>query len=142
MRPFGVTLLCIYQVLRGLMGLVFGLLILSFVGPANKFASVTSAGNSVERLVGGMGHAAGLVVILFAVLHIIAGYGLLRMRNWGRLLTILFSAIELSQIISRGVGVNEFSWLVGSLNAACIFYLAMPAVGRAFRAERSRAQAI
>lgn len=140
MRPFAVTLVFIYQILRGLVGLVFGLFILVFVGPANKFASVSSAGNSVERLVGQIGHAAGLVVILFAVVHLIASYGLLLMRNWGRLLTILFSAIELALIIYRGVGMNIFSLSVGVLNAACIFYLAMPAVRRAFQGNRTQAR--
>lgn len=138
MRPFGVTLICIYQILRGLMGLVFGLFIVVFVGSANKFTSVAARGNSVERLVGQMGHAAGLVVILFAVVHLIGSYGLWLMRNWGRLLTILLSAIELALIISRGVGANVFSLLVGVLNAVCIFYLAMPPVRRAFRADRTR----
>jgi hypothetical protein len=139
MRPLGVTLVGIYQILRGLMGLVFGLFILFFVGPANKFASVASRGNSVERVVGHMGHAAGLVVILFAIVHVIASYGVLLIRNWGRLLTILFSAIELALVISKDVGVNVFSLLVGGLNAACIFYLAMPPVRRAFQTERTRA---
>jgi hypothetical protein len=137
MRPIAVTLVCIYQILRGITGLVFGAFIVVFVGPAHKFASVTSAGNSVERLVGQMGHAAGLVVILFAVVHLIGSYGLLLMRNWGRLLIILFSAVELALIVSRGPGLNVFSLSVGALNAACIFYLAMPLVRRTFQARRA-----
>ncbi|MGO8793616.1 MAG: hypothetical protein ACLQLC_02240 [Candidatus Sulfotelmatobacter sp.] len=140
MRPIGVTLVCIYQVLRALAGMVFGFFILFFVGPANKFAAITSFGNAIERLAGQLGHAVGLVVICFALLHLIATYGLWVMRNWGRLFTILFFAIELALIISRGVGMNRFSLLVGVLNAACIFYLAMPPVRRGFLGSRVAAR--
>jgi hypothetical protein len=139
MRPFGVTLVGIYQLLRAFMGLAFGLFILFFVGPANKFASMSRTGNFVERHVGHMGHAAGVAIIVFAFVHILAGYGLWVMRNWARLLTILFSAIELALIVSRGLGGNVFSLPVGVLNAACIFFLAMPPVRRAFHGERKKA---
>lgn len=136
MRPLGVTLVSLYQILRGVTGLVFGLFILIYPGPANKFASVASEGNSVERLVGHFGHAAGLIIIVFAVVHLLAGYVVLRMRNWGRVLTIVFSAIELALVLPGAVGVNIFSLFFGGINAACIFYLAMPPIRRAFYAPR------
>ncbi len=136
-HPVGVTLVGIYQILRGLTGLVFGFFIWYFVGPNTKFAAISSAGNRAERLVGHLGHAAGIVVMLFAVVHIILSFGLFLMRNWGRLLTILFFAIELALIISRGVSGSRFSLLIGALNAVCIFYLAMPSVRRTFQVLRA-----
>jgi hypothetical protein len=135
MRPFGVTLAGIYQILRCLTGLVFAGFILLFVGPANKFHLVSSHGNLPERIVGHFGAAAaGLAIILFAVIHIFAGYGVLRMHNWGRQLAIILSAIELAMMLPGVAGGNPFRLVFGALNAACIFYLAMPSIRRTFLA--------
>ena len=134
MRPLGVTLVGFYQILRAVIGSVFGLFVVFYRGPANKLASVAAQGNAVERLLGGFGHAAGVVIIVFAGVHLLAGYGVLQMRNWGRFLTLLLSAVELVLVLPGAVQVNIFSLLFGVINAACIFYLAMPPIGRAFHA--------
>src|SRR5712692_2952675 len=135
MRPLGVTLVGFYQILRGVLGLVFGLSILLFSGLAAKLASLAAEGNAVENLLRSFGHLAGLGIIVFAVVHMIAGYGVLQMQNWGRLLTLLFSAIGLVLILPGVFVANICCWLFGAMNAACIFYLAMPPIKRAFHAE-------
>jgi uncharacterized membrane protein (DUF2068 family) len=135
MRPLGVTLVGFYQILRGVIGLLFGLSILLFTGMITKLASLAAEGNAVERVVHSFGHLAGLVVIVFAVVHMLAGYGVLQMQNWGRLLTLLFSAIGLVLLLPGVVHANAFSLFFGAINAACILYLAMPPIKRAFHAE-------
>jgi hypothetical protein len=135
MRPLGVTLVGFYQILRGVIGLVFGLSVLLVAGLAAKLASLAAEGNSVENLLRGFGHAAGLGIIVFAAVHMFAGYGVLQMQNWGRLLTLLFSAIGLVLVLPGVAHGNIFSVIFGAINGACIFYLAMPAIKRAFHAE-------
>jgi|SRR5271166_3734250 len=135
MRPLGVTLVGYYQILRGIIGLLFGLSVLLFAGMVAKLASLAAEGNAIQRYVHGLGHAAGLVIIVFAALHLLAGYGVLQMQNWGRLLTLLFSAIGLVLILPGVVHAHIFSLFFGAINAACIFYLAMPPIKRAFHAE-------
>jgi uncharacterized membrane protein (DUF2068 family) len=135
MRPLGVTLVGFYQILRGVIGLLFGLSILAFTGLTAKLASMAAEGNAVENFLGNFGRVAGLVIITFAVVHMIAGYGVLQMQNWGRLLTLLFSAIGLVLLLPGVVHVHLFSLFFGAINAACIFYLAMPPIKRAFHAE-------
>jgi len=135
MRPLGVTLVGIYQILRGVIGLLFGLSVLLFTGLAAKLASLAAEGNAVARLLYSFGHAVGLVIIVFAVVHMLAGYGVLQMQNWGRLLTILFSAIGLVLVLPGLAHAHIFSLLFGAINAACILYLAMPPIRRAFHAE-------
>jgi uncharacterized membrane protein (DUF2068 family) len=137
MRPLGVTLVGFYQILRGVIGLVFGLSVLLFAGLAAKIASLAAEGNAVENILRSLGHLAGLGIIVFAVVHMVAGYGVLQMQNWGRLLTLLFSAIGLVLVLPGVVHANIFSLLFGAINAACIFYLAMPPIKRAFHAERN-----
>jgi uncharacterized membrane protein (DUF2068 family) len=135
MRPLGVTLVGFYQILRGLLGLLFGLSILLFTGLAAKLSSLAAEGNALANFLRSFGHIAGLVIIVFAIVHMIAGYGVLQMQNWGRLLTLLFSAIGLVLVLPGVVHANIFSLLFGAINAVCIFYLAMPPIKRAFHAE-------
>src|SRR6202165_3802483 len=140
MRPLGVTLVGLYQILRGVIGVVFGLSILLFAGLAAKLASLAAEGNGVENILHRFGHLAGLGIIVFAVGHMIAGYGVLQMQNWGRLLTLLFSAIGLVLVLPGVFVANVFCLLFGGINAACIFYLAMPPIKRAFHAEGNPAR--
>jgi uncharacterized membrane protein (DUF2068 family) len=135
MRLLGVTLVGFYQILRGALSLVFGLSVLLFTGLAAKLASLNAEGNAVERLLRDFGHIAGLGIVVFAVVHMLAGYGVLQMQNWGRLLTLLFSAIGLVLVLPGLIHGHMFSLLFGAINAACIFYLSMPPVKRAFHAE-------
>jgi uncharacterized membrane protein (DUF2068 family) len=135
MRPLGVTLVGFYQILRGILALLFGLSILLFAGLAAKLASMAAEGNALENFLRSFGHIAGLGIIVFAVIHMIAGYGVLQMQNWGRLLTLLFSAIGLVLVLPGVLHANIFALLFGTINAACIFYLAMPPIKRAFHAK-------
>jgi uncharacterized membrane protein (DUF2068 family) len=132
MRPLGVTLIGFYQILRGVIGVLFGLSIMAFAGLTAKLASLAAEGNAVERLLHGFGSIAGLGIIVFAALHLAAGYGTLQMQNWGRLLALLFSAIGLTLLLPGVLHMHAFSLLFGFINAVSIFYLAMPPIKRAF----------
>jgi hypothetical protein len=135
MRPLGVTLVGFYQILRGVIDLLFGLSILAFSGLTAKLASLAAEGNAVENILRSFGHAAGLGIIVLAIVHMIAGYGVLQMQNWGRLLALLFSAIGLVLLLPGVVHANPFWLFFGAINAISIFYLAMPPIKRAFHAE-------
>jgi uncharacterized membrane protein (DUF2068 family) len=135
MRPLGVTLIGFYQILRGVLGVVFGLSLMAFAGLAAKLASLAAEGNAVQKLLSSFGHIAGLGVIIFAVVHMLAGYGVLQMRNWGRLVTLLFSAIGLVAVLPGLIHAHIFSVFFGVINAAIILYMAMPPIKRMFHAE-------
>jgi uncharacterized membrane protein (DUF2068 family) len=136
MRPLGVTLIGAYQILRGVLGVLFGLCLLVFTGLAGKLASLASEGNAVSQILHNLGRMAGLGVIAFAILHILAGFGLLKMQNWGRLLTLLLSAIGLVILLPVLVAALGLPLIFAAINAASIFYLAMPPVKRVFHAVR------
>ena len=133
MRPLGVALVGFYQILRGVLALLFGLSILLFAGLSAKLASMAAEGNAVEHFLRSFGHIAGVGIIVFALIHMIAGYGVLQMQNWGRLLTLLFSAIGLVLVLPGLLHGHIFSLFFGAINAACIVYLILPAVKLAFR---------
>jgi hypothetical protein len=136
MRPLGVTLVGFYQILRGVVGLLFGLSLLLFTGLAAKLASLAAEGYAAGHFFGGVGRTASLAIILFAALNLVAGYGVLKMQNWGRLLTLFFSAIGLFVLLPVLLVVHGIPLAFGILNAAVILYLAMPPVKRAFHEQR------
>jgi hypothetical protein len=136
MRPLGVTLVGFYQILRGILGLLFGLSVLLFTGLAAKLASLAAEGNATGRFFAGFGHLTGLVIIVFAALHLISGYGVLKMQNWGRLLTLFLSAIGLVLLLPVLIVVHGIPLAFGIINVVVILYLAMPAVKRAFHEQR------
>lgn len=130
MRPLPVTLIGYYQILRGIFSGLFGLSILVFAGLAAKLASLAAEGNALQRFISYSGHIAGAVILIAAVVHIVAGLGVLGMHNWGRLLTVLFSALGLATLLPF---LHAFLPLVfAAINAAIILYLVMPATKQAF----------
>lgn len=137
-RFLGVKLVFLYQILRGVIALVFGYFIVLYLGPSNKFASAASKGNVVERCFSNLGHAAGVVVFVFAIAHIVAGYGVLRIQNWGRLTAMLLSGGELLMLPPGLRNANVFALAFAVANAACFLYLLMPGVRRAFQGKRDQ----
>jgi uncharacterized membrane protein (DUF2068 family) len=136
MRPLGVTLVGFYQILRGLLGLLFGVSILLFTRLAAKLAALAAEANTTGGFFGGFGHLASLVIILFAAVHLLAAYGVLRMQNWARLLTLFLSALGLVLLIPVLLIVHGIPLALGIINAVVIIYLALPPVKRAFHEQR------
>ena len=61
MRPLGVTLIGIYQILRGALGVLFGLSLMLFTGLAAKLASLAAEGNAAGRVLHSFGSLAGML---------------------------------------------------------------------------------
>jgi p-aminobenzoyl-glutamate transporter AbgT len=141
MRPLAVSLIGIYQILRGILGMLFALGILLFTGLAAKLASLASEGNFVERMLGGLGHMLGYAVLLFALAHLLAGFGLFKMGNWARLLTLFLCALGLVGAVAALGRPNPWILVSGIINAVSLFYLALPPVKRAFHAQRTAMRA-
>ena len=136
MRPLGVTLIGIYQILRGALGVLFGVSLLLFTSLAAKLASLAAEGNAIERMLHSLGRMAGLGIIVFALFHLMAGFGLLKMENWGRLLTLLFSAIGLMALLPVLIASHGLPLVFAAINAVTIFYLALPPIKRIFHGDR------
>ncbi|HUB03270.1 MAG TPA: hypothetical protein VL983_11305 [Terriglobales bacterium] len=133
MRPLPVTLIGFYQILRGVLYGIFGLSILLLSSLAMKLMSLAAEGSAMQRVLSGFGHMAGIFVLVAAILHLIAGYGLLQMQNWARLLTLLFSAIGIVFLLPF---LHAFlPMLFAFINGFCIIYLALPGTKRAFNGQ-------
>lgn len=134
MRPLGVTLIGFYQILRGVVDVLFGVSVLAFTNLAARMISLAAEGLAAGRLLHGFGHLVGLAILAIGIIHLAAGWGVLGMKNWGRLLTILFSAIGLFLLLPALSHGHAFSVAFGFIDGASIIYLAVPAVKRAFLA--------
>ena len=93
MRPTGVSLIAVYHYLAaaflGLLGcgLFVGGKVLSILGGAEGIV-LPRAG----FLIGVVG---GTIFLVFALVHLLAGYGVWSMQNWGRLLAIILAVVSL-----------------------------------------------
>src|SRR5579872_1569316 len=90
-RPTGVTILGVLGILVGAFAFLLGVVV--FLGSA--FAARMLAG--VPGFLVGIGAAmVGGFLMLYAILHIVVGIGLLNLANWARVLAIVLAAIQLA----------------------------------------------
>jgi len=142
MRPLGVTLTAIYEFLRAGVYLLLGLGVVSVGGLLSKLMPDSPQGATMSRLTSGAGHLIGILFLLYAALPIALGIGLLLLKNWARILTIVLSALAFLVSLRSLLGVHHRPMisLAGLLHLAIVIYLLLPGTTRAFTA-RSTSQA-
>jgi uncharacterized membrane protein (DUF2068 family) len=93
MRPTGVTLIAIYHYLAAAFIAVLGIGL--FVG--GKVISMLGGADGVVLPKAGflIGVVGGTALLVFALIHAIAGFGMWSMTEWGRLLAIVLAVISL-----------------------------------------------
>jgi len=142
MRPLGVTLIAVYQLLRGAVGVLFALGMLLFSSLAAKLSFLAAEGNALGRILHSLGSFAGIAILVFALLHILASFGLFKVQNWGRLLTLLFSAIGLVALLPVIMVAHGLPLVIGVVNAITIIYLSAPPIKRVFHGEKPALRAV
>lgn len=133
MRPLGVTLIAVLHWLRGAayIGVGFALLGITHLS-AHMIASV-SGDTFFQRLVSGLGKTLGVGLLLFALLYIAMGFGMWAMKNWARILTLIFAVIWLASAMVRLFAFpTPFHILRAAVDVAILVYLLLPDVKRAF----------
>lgn len=146
-RPTGVTVIAILQFLCAgvlvLGGLVFTL------GMSAMSAVLAQRGNASGvgmGMLAGMGAAIGVVMILFAVLYGAVGYGMWNLKNWARIVTLVFTFIGAGiYLIGFMASLLHFNilglfwdtlWL--GVHGLIIWYLLQPGVAQAFQGGGGR----
>src|ERR1035437_6957019 len=112
-RPTGVTVLAILLFLGTAVLLLFG--VLSFVGGAfigsliGASAQRAGAGAAGAGLGAAIGAFIGIFFLIGAVLNGVCGYGLWNLKEWGRMLTIVLTAIGIAlAVINMAVAMMHF----------------------------------
>jgi uncharacterized membrane protein (DUF2068 family) len=135
MRPVGVTLIAMLHWLRGALYLGVGFALLGFAHLSAHMIESVAGDTLVQRLVSGLGKTLGVAVLLFALLYIVMGFGLWAMKNWARVLTLIFAVIWLASAMLRLIHFpTPFHLLRAAVDVAILVYLLLPDVKRAFAA--------
>jgi hypothetical protein len=148
-RPTGVTVIAIldfigaaFCVLLGLGMMLGGGFLASFINQQNGQGSGPAAG-----MLAGLGAAVGIFFLILAAIDMVLAMGLLKLKEWARIVTIVLTAIggALGALGLLG-SLIHFS-LIGTLFRVCILaiqvwiilYLLKPEVKAAFQAPQVRA---
>jgi len=120
-RPFGVTVIAIFALIGGLLGLCL---------PTLGMIGSTMFGG----LLGGMGVVASLFFIVGPVLQLVFAFGAFGLRSWAWILGLISAGITvLGVVINLFQGASFWSAVWGGLLPIIIFfYLLSPNVRQAF----------
>jgi hypothetical protein len=104
-----VKILGILHVVYGILGVLAGIIVLVIFGGLAGLVSV--AGRSGDALIavpilGGIGAFVFILLLALSLPGIIAGFGLLKLQPWARMLTIVLSALELMSVpVGTALGI-------------------------------------
>jgi len=140
-RPTGVTILAVLEFLGAGLFILIGLLFLVGFGLLGGAAGQAGEGGGMAVLMG-LGAVAGVVFLVLALIPLAVGIGLWKLRNWARILVIVFSILGvLSNLagaaipLMTGDPVSAVSSVIGlGVNGLILWYMFQPHVKQAFGA--------
>ncbi|MGH9777661.1 MAG: hypothetical protein ACRD5I_04550 [Candidatus Acidiferrales bacterium] len=141
-RPTGVTILAILEFLGAGLFILLGLLFLVGFSLLGGAAGQAGEGSGMAVLMG-LGAVAGVVFLALALIPLAIGIGLWKLKNWARILVIVFSILGvLSNLagaaipLMTGDPVSAVSSVIGlGVNGLILWYMFQPHVREAFGAS-------
>ena len=119
-----VKILAILHIVLGGLGVLAAVVIMAVFGGIAKFVDLseyTQDGIMGSAIVGLIGAAVTLVVLVISLPGLIAGIGLLSFQPWARILTIVLSALELPGVpLHTALGIYGL-WVLLSNEGAVLF---------------------
>jgi hypothetical protein len=137
-RPTGVTILAVLAFIAG--GFLILMALLSLLGGA----LVSSLGSSRMGMLAGVGAAVvAIFLLIFALVEVVIGVGLLKLQNWARIVTIVLVGLSLlgslGSILSPFAHIHVFFFLFlirrlvfAAIDVWILWYLFQPNVKQAF----------
>jgi hypothetical protein len=148
-RPTGVTVIAILDFLGAAFCVVIGLAMMlgggflaSFVNQQGGQGNAGAAG-----ILAGLGAALGIFCLIIAAIDIVLAVGLLKLKEWARIVTIIltgiFGALVLLGLLGSFIHFNLFATVIRicvlAIQTFIIMYLLKPEVKAAFQAPQVRA---
>jgi len=144
-----VTLIAIFQIGVGILFILVGVMVFglfSAVAVHHGIASMQHDGTYGgtwflgSALMGALGTFLGMILLVLGVLYIVLGVGLLKLHNWARLVTLVFTALgallhvlRLMRYMAHFMMIHAFfNVIVIAICVLIIWYLLQPDVKRAF----------
>jgi hypothetical protein len=147
-RPVGVTVIAVLEfiaaafcVLVGLAFMLGGGLLATIMSQSGAQGSAAGAG-----ILGAVGAAAGVFVLVFGALYILTGWGMLKLRGWARIVTLVLAGLAiLGSLLGLAGAFVHFSvfalfWIAVRVAIAgwMMWYLLQPNVSAAFNVGQAR----
>ena len=138
-RPTGVTILAVLSFIGAIL-MVIGAAVMFLVGSSAGIAAMAGRGGNIGGPLAAMGAFAGIACLILAVLYVVNGVGLMKLRAWARLLTILlvllgivFEVMGIARALSgMHVGIIVWELILIAIDAWILMYLFKPHVKAAF----------
>ena len=135
-RPTGVTVLAVLNFIGAACGICAGLLFLLLGASVATFAPP----GGFREILAGLGAVVGAVSLVMAGIAVLIGVGLLRLRNWARMVTMALAAVSLlfaaGGLLLSMLAFEPLSLTLqgafAALYAWIAWYLFQPHVKRAF----------
>ena len=135
-RPTGVTILAVLAFIFAGLAVLCALALMFMGGMLAQMVESSGMGT----MLAGAGAFVGIVVLILAALYFLVGFGLWKLKSWGRILTIIFVALGLvsaalglfSSLAPFQAGVLARQLFVCLLDIWIIIYLLKPHVKQAF----------
>lgn len=149
-RPVGVTILAVLYFLGAVFCLLGGIGMMMGGGMMATLLTQQGQGSGgAAGLMAGLGAALGVVILIFAALDALLGWGLWKLKNWARIITIVLMVISIGLQLFGLVGIlahfNLFSLILSvvfiAIYAWIVWYLLQPNVKAAFQAQARGASA-
>ena len=96
-----VRILGILHVVYGMLGILGGIIVMVIFGGLAGLVNIADKSGDAKvaiPILGGIGAFVFLLLLALSLPGIIAGFGLLELRPWARILTIVLSALELMSV--------------------------------------------
>ncbi|HET9365277.1 MAG TPA: hypothetical protein VFP71_09750 [Candidatus Angelobacter sp.] len=147
-KPAGVIVIAILYFLGA------GILLLAGIGfvigggaIAAAMSQQSQAGGGLATLMGFLGAGVGIFFLVCGVLDALIGIGLLKLKNWARIVAIVFAAIgacfQIFGLLTSLAHFNPVSFVISlivlGVQALIIWYLLKPEVKAAFQGAQARA---
>jgi uncharacterized membrane protein (DUF2068 family) len=133
MRPLGVSAIAVLTWVRGALYALGGLALIGIGHLSARLISAIATDTFLENLISRLGKALGVGALLVAVLYIVVGFGLWELKNWARMLTLVF--VGLWFVVGLlGLVRHPTSWHMvrAVVDVVIIAYLMLPNVKRLF----------
>jgi hypothetical protein len=140
-RPVGVTIIAVLCFLGAAFCVIAGIGMIAGGGFMATFLSQRSQDAGAAGILAGLGAVAGVFCLIFAALYILVGMGLIKLKEWARIVTIVLLAIGACfQAFGLLASLAHFNiltfvwtgfWL--AVDAFLIWYLIKPDVKAAFQ---------
>ncbi len=139
-RPTGVTILAVLSFVGAAFAALgaLGLFLAGAIGLGRMGGQAAALGGIVAMF----GAVAGAIMLVLAVLYLVVGVGLWRLRGWGRIITIVLVGLGMlfalagaaKALMPIQVGILIWQTMVVAIDAWILTYLFKPQIKQAFGA--------